>query len=277
MIEKYTGIKIAEMLEDFHEKECFLTANSQIHLNYGDNVEYERLKEQVLLCNATREYLYSKPHGLKYIAGNRPELESIVNNICGNCIDKRENVLSLMCYIRDLHKKYDREQLFYGGTEEELIKKGEWLCECVSRLMVALCEIKGIPGRTIFHAFSGHFTTELFFEDKWGYVDPRFGLFYLNKKGMFASVDELVNNRELIWVQNDYVKSFSSEYCNYEYRNHRNFFYCFSPRERQCICHYSLMDKDKYHFDWISYKKAQESMKEIHIRYIQLSNMILIR
>ena len=277
MLENYTGMNIAEYLTDKYEKESFLVAYRQLFLNFDNNVEYERLSEQIALCEQTIDFLYATPGPVRYIPGTRYELEKIVNNICCNSKNERDTVLSIMCYIRDLYKKYDRSILFYGGTEEELIKKGGWLCECVSRLMVALCEIKSIPGRTVFHVFSGHFTTELFFEDKWGYIDPRFGLFYLDKEGRFASVEELIRHREIILNQNDFVRSFSVDYCNYDYRSHRNIHFCLSPIELQCYCSYSLMDQNKYHYDWVKYETAQEKIKDGHDRYLELATFIFLK
>lgn len=270
----YTGTNIVGQLRDEYQKESYRAVCNQLYLNYGLNVDYERLASQILLCDDTRDFLYQTPIPVRYISKTRPELERIVQEITANCKTQREIVLAIMCYIRDLHKKYNCKILFYGGTEEELIKKGEFLCECVSRLMVALCEIKGIPGRTVFHVFSGHFTTELFFEDRWGYVDPRFGLFYLDHEGNFMSVDSIVRHPEMLLDQSDYVKSFCVEYSSFDVRLQRNLQYCLNSREIQCFCNYSLMDKDQYHYDWIPYDTAQEALAKVHTRYMELSKLI---
>ena len=275
-MDEFTGMNIVGQLTGKYEKESYQAACRQLYLNYGPNVDYERLSDQILLCNDTREFLYAQPTPVKYIPKTRINLENLVHEITSNSKTQRDIVLAIMCYIRDLYKKYNGKVLFYGGTEEELIKKGEWLCECVSRLMVALCEIKGIPGRTVFHVFSGHFTSELFFEDRWGYVDPRFGLFYLDGEGRFASIHTLIQNPTLILNQDDYVKSFCVEYGNYDYRCHRNLHFCLNPRECQCFSNYSLMDKGKYHYDWISYETAQEAIKEVHTRYVELSSLLFL-
>ena len=275
-MDEFTGMNIVKHLQGDYQKECYRIACRQLYLNYGPNVDYERLAEQILLCDETRDFLYAPPQPTKYKSGTRIELENIVEQITEDCKSRREIVLAIMCFIRDLYKKYNRKILFYGGTEEELIKKGDWLCECVSRLMVALCEIKGIPGRTVFHVFSGHFTSELYFEDRWGYVDPRFGLFYLDEKGYFASVDRLVRNPQILLNQDDYVKSFCVEYADYHYRLRRNLNFCLNPKECQCFCNYSLMDKEKYRYDWVPYDTAQEAIKEVHERYMELSTLIFL-
>ena len=52
-----------------------------------------------------------------------------------------DKALALMRFCRDAHLEAGREpshdDYVYGGTEEELIAKGEWLCEGLSRLYVA--------------------------------------------------------------------------------------------------------------------------------------------
>ncbi len=276
-IKRYTGLNIADKLTDEYSRECYLANWNYMHTNFGNNVEFERMSEQVLLCEKTYDYLYTVPEPVRYVKGKRPKLEQVVNNVCRDSESDRDKVLALLCYIRDLYHKYDGEDLFYGGTEEEQIKKGEWLCERVSRLMVALCEVAGFPGRTVMHVAAGHITVEIFFEDKWGYIDPRCGLFYLDENNSFLSIYEIINNRDVIYKQTDYVKSFHSPYWSFEYRAHRNYHFCMSPYEIQCYCDYSLMDAHKYNYDWVSCKKANEASKKEHNRYIELGLMVLIR
>ena len=169
-------------------------------------MEFERLAEQVLYCSSTRSYLYAnKPESVKYVKGSRPYLEKIVYDICKGCNTDREKVLAILVYVRDLHKKVGGVDYFYGGTEEELIKKGEWFCERVSRLMVGLCEIAGFPGRIIFHIAAGHLTVEIFFEGKWGYFDPRCGMFYMDGQNRFLSVAEILEHRAIISKQNECI------------------------------------------------------------------------
>ena len=112
-----------------------------------------------------------------------------------------------MCFCRDLYKQNDGILLFYGGTEEELIKKGEQLCECLARLMVALCEIIDIPGRIITHIAGGHLTCEVFLENKWSYFDPRTGIFYVLPNGQIASAIELLLQPEIMDRQPEWVKN----------------------------------------------------------------------
>lgn len=278
-IKKYTGENIATTLEGL-ARETYIACASYMHEAFGDNVEYERMLYHVLLCEDTKEYLYGKPPGpVRYVPGSRPVLEKIVAEVTEGCETQRDKVLAILVYIRDLYKKVNGEDYFYGGTEEELIKKSEWYCERVARLMCGLCEIAGMPGRVVFHIAAGHLTSEIYLEDHWAYFDPRCGMFCLDEDGKFMSVQDILDNREMIFKQNEWVCSFHSPYWSLDFRQHRNYHFCFNPRELQCIGDYSLMDADKYHFEW---RRSHENKfasgdRTIHTRYTELGLMYLIQ
>ena len=278
-IEKYTGINIADRLNGM-ARECYLCCWEWMKNAWGNNVEFERMAGHVLYCKQTQEYLYKNPPAnVRYIKGSRPFLEKIVDEVCSECKTDREKVLAILVYIRDLHKKVGGTDWFYGGTEEELIKKSEWFCERVARLMVGLCEIAGFPGRIIFHVASGHITSEIYFENKWAYFDPRCGMFCMDENDTFLSVEEILNNREIIFKQNDFVNNFHSPHWSLDFRQHRNYYFCFSPYEIQCFGDYSLMDADKYHFEWMPSCEngIPIELKEIHKRYEETGLMLLIQ
>lgn len=273
--EQYIGERIPEVLVTAEEKEIYMVNWEQLHINYGDNVEWQRLKKQILLCDATREYIYSPPKVINYKTGTRPRLEKVVEKVTQNCTTEREKVLALLVYCRDLYKTHDDEQLFYGGTEEELIKKGENLCECMGRLMVSLCEICGLPGRIVMQVVGGHIVCEIFLEGVWAYFDPRCGMFYLDENDKFLSIDELVQNPQPILEQKDWVRQFVSAKWTYEQRMDRNYNLLFSKKEIQCFCDYSLMEANEYNYDWKSLKKAErDGLFVINKRYDELSELI---
>ena len=278
-IEKYMGLNIAEAVNDPRKKELYLHTWKQIHVNYDDNVDYQLFSKHILLCDETRDYLYRKPDPVKYVKGTRPYLEKIVYDVTKDCKTDRERVLSLLAFCRDLYKKHQTGTcgfLFYGGTEEELIKKGETLCECMGRLMVSLCEIIGLPGHVVFHAIGGHIVCEIYFEDKWAYFDPRAGLFYLDENDRFLSIDEIVADRSVIRKQKDWVKAYVTDLYTYEYRENRNYNVLMNPEEMQCIAEYSLMDADQYNYEWKYCNIAdRDGLNELSIHYDELANRIM--
>ncbi len=277
-IAQYTGINIADRLEGLR-KELYLACWNYMHDAFGNNVEFERMVNQVLYCEQTRDYLYEQPPApVRYVRGTRPVLEEIVDSLCNGLTTDRDKVFAIFVYIRDMYKNVDGADYFYGGTEEELIKKSEWFCERVARLMVALCEIAGFPGRIIFHVAAGHLTVEIYFDGRWVYFDPRCGMFCLNKQDEFMSVEEILADREAIFRQNNWVNSFHAPFWSLDFRQHRNYYFCFNPLELQCFGEYSLMDADNYHFGWMPSRETKRPTghRDSHSRYLELGLMVLI-
>ena len=270
---KHVGYRINESLSGL-ARELYLASWAYMHTAFGDNVEFERLAEQVLYCPQTRQALYKKPAvNVPYERGFRPVLEDVVARVCAGAENDREKVLALFCYVRDLYLKYNGEDFFYGGTEEELIKKGEWYCERVSRLMVALCQIAGFWGRIIFHIAAGHVCVEIFVDDRWSYLDPRFGILYVDNNDNLLSVDQLLQNPEFLADQPDWVKTYRSSYWPDESRSNFSRFRCFHRREIQCFGPYSLNDAARYHFDWRSCQIAQQESRQITRIYQELREL----
>ena len=184
------------------------------------------------------------------VCGACGKTEQAVKEACKDCTTEREKAIALMVYIRDLKKKSDGYDYFYGGTEEELIKKGERYCERVSRLMDALCEIAGLPARTVWHLSGGHLTNEVYIDGNWAYIDPRFGLFYINQEGRMLSVEEIVADPDVIFRQPEWVYEYGSEEYTKEFMQQQNYDYYLAKREIQMYSVYSLEDAHRYHYDW---------------------------
>ena len=276
-INAYKGKNISERLCGI-EKELYDTAWSSMEALWGNNVEFQRLSEQILLCDETESFLYSNDAPtVKYIRGERPILDKIGDEICAGLESEREKVLAILAYIRDMHKKVGGADYFYGGTEEELIKKSEWFCERVARLMVALCETQGIAGRIVFHVAAGHVTNEIYLEGGWSYFDPRCGMFCVDENGRFMSVADIVKDRDAIYRQPRWVTDYHAEYWSLDYRQHRNYHFCFSPYELQCIGEYSLKDADKYNFEWVKPYAGVGIARTVQNRYEELGIMMLVR
>ena len=250
-MDSYTGLNILNALKTDAQKGIYQASWDSIFCNYGNNVEWQKLRKQIYLCDETRNYIYSTPSTTKYEKGKRPILDAVVWKVTKDCETDREKVLALLAFIRDLYLTHGKHFPFdfYGGTEEMLIEKGENLCECVSRLMVSLAEVIGIPGRIICHVVSGHYVCELYLEGKWCYFDPRFGIFYVDENEKFLSVIEIMENRDVIFEQPDWVKSHVSKQTTYEQRAERNFRYCLNPGEIQTYVNYSLAEHRCYSYN----------------------------
>ena len=84
-IDDYQGLNILNVLKTEDERWAYTMNWEQLHINYGDNVEWQRLKEQLLYCPETREYLYAKPGPVRYEKGSRPILENEVGRVIARC------------------------------------------------------------------------------------------------------------------------------------------------------------------------------------------------
>ncbi|MBQ4527278.1 MAG: hypothetical protein II998_04320 [Clostridia bacterium] len=251
IIDLCMGMNIADRLAG-SAKNVFVSLMDYVHVAFGDNVDYERLADVILYCPETRDYLYNTPpHETRYINGSRPELEKIVEEITKNCSCDREKVIAFMVFIRDLRKKSYGYDFFFGGTEEELIKKGERYCERVVRIMSAFCEISSIPCRTILHVSGGHHTCEVYIDGKWGFIDPRFALFYISSDGNLMSLEEIVENPDVIYKQPSWVYEYASDEADIEFMCNQNRDVYMRKSEIQCYGVYSLADAYRYHFNWL--------------------------
>lgn len=256
-IENYKGKNIIDRLNSELLQELFRVKWENMHKNFGDNVDYERMYDEILYCPETHDYLYNSPPPTpRYERGSRPVLENIVDGVIAECTTAREKALALLVYVRDVKKRSGNRDYFYGGTEEELIKKGEKYCERLARLFVALLEIANIPARTVHHFVGGHETTEVYIESGWAYMDPRHALLYVDGCDRILSVKEIIDNTDVMFNQPSWVVDIASKEFPFEKRQKMNA-YCFlCSGEIQLYAEYHLSDADRYHFEWMPSSEA---------------------
>lgn len=256
-IEDYKGRNIIDRQESDLIKKLFEAGWENMHRSFGDNVEYERMHDEILYCEETHDYLYNSPPPTpRYERGTRPVLEKIVDEVIAGCTTAREKSLALLVYVRDVKKRSGNRDYFYGGTEEELIKKGEKYCERLARLFVALCEIANIPARTVHHVIGGHETSEVYIESGWAFMDPRHALLYVDENDKILSVKELVDNPDKIFDQPQWVEDIASHEFPFKKRQLMNAYCFFCPGERQLYAEYHLSDAPRYHFEWMPSTEA---------------------
>jgi hypothetical protein len=210
-LKAYSGLNAVNAIVGEFRKKAYVLNYEQLAANYGENVEFQLRREQIILCPQTVGYLYGKqsiPDISDYITGSRPSLENVVAKTIDGC--QNEKALAIMRFCRELKKKDTLKPgkgFEFGGTDELLIEKGEDLCETLSRLFVGLCEIAGIPARLVMHDIGGHINAEAYIDGHWGYIDPRFGLYFLKPDGHLASVWEIWDDPSLLRQQSRHVKN----------------------------------------------------------------------
>ena len=256
-IEDYKGKNIIDRMPTETLRKLLEIQRVIGRLSFGDNVDFEREEDEILYCPETEDYLYnSAPPTPRYERGTRPILEKVVEETTRGLSTDRERALALLVYCKDLKKRSGNRDYFYGGTEEELIKKGEKYCERLARLMVALCEIADIPARTVRHVVGGHETTEVFIEGGWAYMDPRHALLYVDANDKILSVRELLANTDVIFDQPQWVRDIASTEFPFEKRQKMNAYCFFCRGELQFFAEYHLGDADRYHFEWMPSAEA---------------------
>lgn len=280
-LEAYTGKVAADRIVGEARRDVYLLNYEQLGVNYGENVDFQLRRQQVILCPQTVAYLYGDFTSAKvrYKRGMRPELDNVVAQVSAGCVTDREKALALMRFCRDLYKKKTDIRMadyVYGGTEEQLIAKPDILCETLSRLMVALCEVAGIPGRIVMHNAGGHITTEIFIENGWGYIDPRAGIYYLKRDGAFASVWDLVLDPSIMRTQRSDVKADVSDQWNWEFRTWKCENMFFNLEEINGFQNYSLADYEKYKYEQRSDNEATAAgLYVINKSYVAKANKVL--
>ncbi|MBR2929764.1 MAG: transglutaminase domain-containing protein [Clostridia bacterium] len=246
----YIGADIPDRIEDEDRRLGFIINWRHMAANYGSGVDAQLLSEQILLCDATEAVLYEKPDPVRYVKGSRPILEAKAKEITEGARNEQDCAIMIMRYMRDHYNPRKGMQLFWGGTEEVLLEKGEQLCECVARLEVALLEVLGIPARIITHTIGGHVTTEVYADGKWGYVDPRCGMYFLLEDGRLASLIELCRDHSIMDRQPEEVKADVSPRFPYEGRIEALKKRYVSAVEVNTYKYYSLADSDRYDYSW---------------------------
>ncbi|MBN1342976.1 MAG: family 20 glycosylhydrolase [Phycisphaerae bacterium] len=274
-LQPYTGKNAWKAVVGDHRQSAYRLNYDQLHANYGDAVEFQLRAQQVILCPQTAEFLYTRftPTTVRYRKGARPELENVVAKATAGCATDKDKALALMRYCRDLYdeKWYTSEfkNYVYGGTEEQLIAKGEILCECLGRLLVALCEVAGLPGRIVMHDIGGHIAAEILVAGKWAYIDPRCGIYFLLPDGSLASLWDLWHDPELIDRQSDAVKADAARWWTWRERAYKCKTRYFHPNEINGFQNYSLADADKYSYAQRPAKQAADAgLWEINKEYL---------
>jgi transglutaminase superfamily protein len=233
---------------------------------FGENggVDVEIIDGQLGLTAKTADHLYSDftPLDLHYVPGSRPMLERVVAEVVSDGMSERKKALALMRRCRDNQDMgLASPDLFCGGSEEELLKRGAIMCNEVSRVYICLCQVAGLPARPECAHISGHMMTEVYAEGKWQWVDPMKGMAPVNDDDEPASAWELMQDPTLHERQPksywDDVRPPSIPFGTKQ-RDPRNLAFSmarnrdcyFNSKEAVAIGNYYVWEHDEYTFPW---------------------------
>ena len=224
-------------LRDPEQAFVYGQAHAIAHCVLKGTVDDDLFKEQVVLCEETQRFLYA-PSTMRLPLpepGARPALEAIVRKLVRKRHSPLKKVLALLAFARDIPRLHpwggpqthsiafgdpsEGVPRFYGGTEEEIIKKGATLCNEQARVMIILCQLAGFPARYVGTftpmyfgpprpaGANGHATVEVWLDGAWRYLDIR-GHHYLKRDGTLANTWELRRDPEIILRQGADLKKF---------------------------------------------------------------------
>lgn len=266
MYEKERGFEQALLLEDPLVRKGVELWLERVLGFYGEDggVDVEVIRGQVALTPKSRAFLYEAftPLELAYVPGSRPMLEAVVRETVRPEMSARAKALALMRRVRDnqdggLKKPF----LFFGGDEEDLLRRGAVMCNEVSRLYACLCQIAGLPARLFCSHISGHMMNEVYVDGNWRWVDAMKGFMPVNERDELVSAWELWQDPKLferqpksVW---DEVRPPTVMFGK-EQRDPRNLAKTmahnrdcyFHPREALAIGNYFVWDHAKYTYPW---------------------------
>ena len=198
-IARYSGIG------QFGPAYRFMLDNDSHAAGSVDRVLMERM---IRLCPDTATYLYDSYTALdiKHQPGSRPELERWVGKAIADAGSPEKLTERIAAFTAGLQENVAHDgpdEMLLGGTEEEIISRGSDWCTDVARVGCVLCQIAGLPSRSVNlfdtgQAYSGHVIIETYRQEQWGAIDTTTGVVYRHADGRPASAWELMNEPELI-------------------------------------------------------------------------------
>ncbi|MGD0257277.1 MAG: hypothetical protein ABSB90_05285 [Thermoplasmata archaeon] len=172
-----------------------------------DRVLWESM---VRLCPATAARLYGEFTSTKvgYRPGMRPQLERIVLALDLGDRSPEERVAAIVRFAAGLAPTgpVPREEMKFGGSEEEIVVRGSDWCTDVARVACGLFQVAGLPSRLVVlqdtgQAYSGHTLVETWRAGSWGAVDAVGNVTYRTEVGTPATTWDLMSRPELLEAQ----------------------------------------------------------------------------
>lgn len=150
------------------------------------SVDRTLTKWMIRLCAETADYLYTEytPIRIGYEQGNRPELERMLGRACLDHGDPDRPVEAIISFTAQMAKSVPDVplgDLLFGGTEEEIVRRGSDWCTDLARVACLLCQVGGLPARIVnlfdtTMAYSGHVIIEAHVQGRWAAFDPTNGV-----------------------------------------------------------------------------------------------------
>lgn len=164
------------------------------------SIDHDFLRNMILLDLDSKAFLYQKPQKIsKKIKSH--ELYEFSKQFKGiDDLDTIKNVLKFIHKIvLDFYMPF--EDMFFGGTEKEIIERGTDWCADISRVGATLLQCLCIPSRIVVIvnndvAYNGHQVVEAYIDGKYMMCDFLYDV--VGKVNRTYSVYDLLNKQELV-------------------------------------------------------------------------------
>jgi hypothetical protein len=225
-------------------------------------VDMQVIEDQVLLNERSVRYLYGPytPAKTVYRRGSRPFLEQILAAVVRPGMGEAKRFHAILRLCRDNRDRADPAIRFFGGNEEELIKRGASMCNEISRVFVVLCQMAGLPARLVSTHITGHMMAEARIGRDWAWCDPQKGLYLIRDDGRYASTWDLKRDpgildrqQPALWRECRPTPPREDPAFAALHRAHYQAYVrdcCFHPREAVALGNYLIADHARYAYPW---------------------------
>lgn len=169
-------------------------------LHHIRSVDHAILKNMIFLDEESKSLLYKAPNTVSQDISNH-ELYEIALKLKGD--NHLESINRTIEFVIEIVKKCDTpfEEMVFGGTELEIIKRGSDWCTDISRVGSALIQCLGMPSRIAilvnpFKAYHGHQVVEVYLDGTYMMCDFLYGV--IARLDQNYSVHDLLSKPKLV-------------------------------------------------------------------------------
>lgn len=199
--------KILKGYDVFGKAYGFMLRNDLHHIN---SVEHKLMQEQIRLDSVSEPFLYGG-YQISYPL-EKHELYLFSQKFKANNELTSLNLLVKFTSEMALNFNLSLEDMYFGGTEKEILNRGTDWCFDLARLAAVILDCIGLTSRFIFvadptKAYHGHVLLEVYYNNSWGVVDPLYGYVYYDNKPISAK--EILSSSQLQSMDEDYRNMFT--------------------------------------------------------------------
>lgn len=177
-----------------------------------ESIDHKFMREMILLDEESWGFLYqTAPIRINMEAH---ELYPFAQRFRGS--DDRRTIENILRYTAKIASDYQTafENMKFGGTEKEILKRGTDWCADMARVGAVLLQCNGIPARIVHlvnvnKAYNGHVVNEAFYEGKYGVCDFLYGYSFYDERPLDA-YDLMCCKRHLEGYPEDYASLYSA-------------------------------------------------------------------